>query len=309
MKKTAFSIPEILIFMTIVGIICVFMLTLIKPNEKYVRYAYYNTYHSLATAAYNIDQDARDMKDLNEAGMSEEDKKFPETAKELCKKLALDPNAKGGTKDSNYGYLNATIYNCGTGFKAVTKDTKATEFIPENIAFTTTNSMKYYISQPTSVTVKDAAMDDNEVNMPYFLIWVDLNGNRGPNTIKWKESRAADIVPFVLTRSGQIIPVGYPTVDKKYMLGRVKYSTEVRESYSNTRTFYETQMAAFGTREYPSMDMLSIRASLATKLKGTAAEIAKTDYPKTPAVDTNCALTGGMVIPACVIEVDEQKAF
>lgn len=309
MKKTAFSIPEILIFMTIIGIICVFMLTLIKPNEKYVKYAYYNSYYSLSTAAYNIDQDARDMKELNEIGTPETDKVFPSTARELCKKLALDPASNAGTKESKYGYLNATIYNCGTGFKAVSKDTKATEFKEDNIAFTTTNSMRYYISEPNSVAVKDAAIDNSIVNLPYFLVWVDLNGNRGPNTTEWKESRSADIVPFVLTISGKVIPVGYPTIDKKYMQGRVRYSTDVNESYSNTRTFYETQMAAFGTREYPSMDILSIRATLATKLQDTAAEIAKQHLPKSPAVDTNCVLTNGMAAPRCIIEVDEQKGF
>lgn len=309
MKKTAFSIPEILIFMTIVGIICVFMLTMIKPNEKYLRYAYYNVYYSLATAAFNISQDAQDMRELNEEGMAEADKKFPETAKELCKKLALDPASKAGDKDSSYGYLNATIYNCGTGFKAVTKDTKANEFKDENIAFITTNSMKYYISEPNSVTVKDAAMDNSDVILPYFLIWVDLNGKRTPNATTWKESRAADIVPFVLTRSGKVIPVGYPTVDKKYMQSRIKYGIDVRDNFSNASTFYETQMAAFGDREYPSMDILSIRETLAKKLKGTAAEIAKTDYPKSPSVDTNCAITSEMSIPACVVEIDEQKGF
>ena len=70
----AFSIPELLIVIGITGVICAMMLTVVKPTDKYLPYAYYNAYYTLATAAYNIKEDARDLQ--NTEGAEDVDKAF-----------------------------------------------------------------------------------------------------------------------------------------------------------------------------------------------------------------------------------------
>ena len=98
MNKNAFTIPELLIFLTIVGVISVFMLTIIKPGEKYLPYAYYNAYNTLSTAVFNIREDANDlnMSDTNNTEKPE-DKVFPGANNDFTTSSALTTMGRAST--------------------------------------------------------------------------------------------------------------------------------------------------------------------------------------------------------------------
>lgn len=317
--KKAFSIAELVIIIGITGFLSMLVITIIKPDEKYIPYAYYNTYNTLNTAVYNISEDAFDLSQKDtENTYPTEDKIFPGTlssendtvsAKELCKKLALDPNAS--SKDEGYGYLNTTAYNCSNSFKTVSPTGGDEQFKPEknNMAFRTTNSMRYFITPLQSVKIKDPTKSNTETTLKYFIVWVDLNGDRLPNTTLWKEKRPSEIVPFVVTTGGTVIPVGYPTIDKKYMTVHIQYPSTSLTSYSTyIANFADAQTAAFGNKEYPSNDLLSLSAAFQNKYKNSALEVK--DYtPSITNVDDNCKLNNLIDSPICALHIDERKGM
>ncbi len=299
MSKKAFTIPELMIFMVIVGVISVCMMTIIKPNEKALKYQYYNAYNTLKTATYNVMQDAMDASDSDQS-YSETDKKFPETAKELCKKLAVNRDT-----NDNYGYINTAKYNCISG-PTVSKSAKdKNDFTDAKMAFQSSNSMKYYITQKDSYSFPDELGANFE--MDYFVVWVDLNGNKGPNTAEIKKGRLPDIVPFVITSNGNVIPVGIPTTDRRYLQATVTFvSDDNEESYSDPMNFYSAQVTAFGSKEYPSSDFNSIRDSWDKVFQGTA--IVPTTFPKDVSQSSKCRVNAGDV-PNCLLEIVEEKGF
>lgn len=119
-KLNAFSLPELLIFLVIVGIISVLMLTIVKPNDKALKYQYYNAYNTLRTAGYNVSQDVADAQQSDDTTLTSFDKRLPNTPAEWCKRLAVNRNAAEGTADAKYGYINTAKYNCNS-FSAVSR--------------------------------------------------------------------------------------------------------------------------------------------------------------------------------------------
>lgn len=279
MKKKGFTVPEVLIVMVIIGIVSMLTITVIRPSDKYIRYGYFTAYKSLSDAVYNVKQDADEQFDEGREDVPSEDKFFPFTPQDFCKKLATNPNAEPDSKDSKYGYLNTVIYNCSSSFKTVSINGSDSEFNDENIAFITANSMKFYITPAQVAIIPDALVANFVTPINYFIVWVDLSGNRHPNTAKWTKSKPADIVPFVVTTEGKVYPVGYPVVDARYMRARIKYQNDGVETYSSTMTYFDAQAKAFGDRIYPSYDVASINTGYWNKLlSGTSVEVAPTDY-------------------------------
>lgn len=313
----AFSIPELLFIIVITGVICTMMLTIVKPTDKYIPYAYYNAYYTLATAAYNIKEDARDLE--NAEGVADVDKTFPgeianvdntTAAKELCRKLATNPNP-ANEKENQLGYLNTTVYNCGTNFKTVAITGSDSQFKKENMAFRSSNSMRYFISPMQKVTVQDPLNGNVNVELKYFLVWVDLNAERGPNTATWNSSKkkAIDIVPFIVLTDGTVLPTGFPTTDSRYLTAHVQYSASNAEQFSQSpMPYYDAIIAAFNKKEYPVHDVYSLFFSFQKALKGSAAEI-KSYTPSVKGFDTNCTIESVNDAPSCTIVIDEKKKF
>lgn len=325
-KKTAFTIPELLIFLTIVGVVSVMMMTIIKPGEKYLPYAYYNAYNALSTAAFNIKEDANDNNMSGDATISDDDKYFPgalvalndgtnmkKAAKDLCKKLANKPDATDA--EDEYGYINTSEYYCDKfkyysnigEFKAVNETgNEGSEY-----AFRATNSMKFYISALGGKKVRDAMNPGTQYDLKYFIVWVDLNGDRRPNTPEWAKNKATDIVPFIITTSGKVIPVGGPTIDTRYTTVRLKYPSDSSLKYSpRSMSFLEGQIAAYNDKQFPTYDQLSLSHSFyndshlkkSTIYKNTSDAI---NLIKSKAkLDDRCKFTDGDA-PACTILIDE----
>lgn len=162
--------------------------------------------------------------------------------------------------------------------------------------------MKYYISSKSSSSFTDN-LSSGTTTLTYYLIWVDLNGDRAPNTKEWKEGRPADIVPFFVSDYGEVVPIGYPITDKRYLTTSVKYVTDTQTYYSEPMTYYEAQMDAYGSKEYPTIDLFSIRKSFKTKFSS----ISPKTYPTEKSQDSKCRVSSGDVTP-CSIEVDERRS-
>jgi len=265
--KNAFTLAESLIFLSIVGVISVLMMTIIKPQERYLPYAYYSAYNALATAAMNIREDANiNMQDTStDTEIADVDKYFPggysehsdvevakvEAAKELCKKLAVQASTA-----EEYGYINTTEYNCSSFEPLLADGTAPTS---DRMAFRATNSMKFFISAYGDLEFNDSMNGGKKEFVRYFIVWVDLNGDRNPNTAEWKENKPADIVPFIITTSGSVLPAGAPIVDPRYTTARVQYATDTISKYlPYSKTYLEAQGIAYGDKQYPRHDHFSL---------------------------------------------------
>jgi len=314
-KKYAFTIPELLIFITIVGVVSVLMMSILKPTERYFPYSYYNAYNTLKTAALNIREDAvlnrQDThEDILEAdkffpgAMSSEDENYAKTsAQELCKKLAITASSA-----DTYGYINTTEYYC-TSFTPVSNTGSFSDADDKSkYAFRATNSMLFYISELGTVAVKDDMDNENSVDISYFIVWVDLNGDRLPNSATWTENKMADIVPFIVTTGGHVLPAGGPITDIRYTTSRVQYSTDSVVKYlPQSMSYLEAQIRAYGDKEYPTFDLHSINATFREQFKDTlyAKNEAEIDaVVENTSIDDKCAL-GVDNMTSCMLVVDE----
>lgn len=333
-KLDAFTIPELLIFLTIVGVMSVFMMNIIKPGEKYIPYAYYTVYNALSEAAYNIKEDALDISSGNNADTAkEEDKVFPgvkasannqteakAAARELCKKLAIDPDSDPDNASSGfqYGYINTTEYFCSAAdFKPLSlKNSLTNNDINTKMAFRATNSMRFYISEMGSINVPDNMNGDNIQEVKYFVVWVDLNGDRRPNTFAWSEKKPADIIPFIITTSGIVIPAGGPIVDPRYTTMRIQYPSGSDLKFSaRSFSFLEGQIMAYNKREYPAYELYSIQNSRFTdgtygKVLYTSEEFnrKRTEILQKTSVDDNCEVNNGEP-PKCTLILEENTKY
>lgn len=279
--KKAFSTVEILIVIGVIGIIIVLSFTMVRPFDRTTIYQYYNAYNTLKNAAYNINADALDAVKSTENTITDFDKRFALNSTELCKKLAVDRN----NPDSKYGYINTVEYNCED----------------DTPSFKASSTMIYTISDMITYKQKDS-LKNSESNRNGFIVLVDLNGEKKPNTSQWKKGRAVDIVPFLVTSAGQVLPLGSPTVDKRYMTASAKITENSKQLFTKTVTYREAQIMAFGDKEYPSVDTTSIRDSLTGNV-----DLPQIDSSiELPAAqqDARCVVDDGFV-PPCTVEVDE----
>ena len=115
---------------------------------------------------------------------------------------------------------------------------------------------------------------------------------RDSNTAVWSKGRAADIVAFSVVDYGEVIPLGYPKIDRRYMLARVYVpSDEDIEEGSEKRnltdlySFYNAQQLAYGGKVF-KYDTFSYQES--AEFKGGALEIKKADVPENKAMLEDC---------------------
>ncbi len=210
--QKAFSLAEMLIVLVIISIVVVFTLTLIKPDDSALRIQYYKAYNTVATAAYNIYEKALT-----------ENKEMYEN-EELCSFLKY--------------YINTSSkYSCNQSYV----DLSGSAFNKDNIQFTASNGMVFYMSRSFTTNYF-------QKEQKHRIIWVDINGKRRPNSAKWHENKPADIVAFDITDGGEVVPLGYPKIDVRYMSANVVYSDE--EQKQDTMSFYKAQRTAFGQQQY-----------------------------------------------------------
>lgn len=295
LKDKAFTLAEFSVMLFVMSIVVLVTITTQKPFDKALSMAYNKAYRTLYYAAYNIGLD------LTAA------ETFPVgNAVTLCNKLA----------DETDGYINAlhdSIF-CDIGATAIT-DLNADSFTTLNRQFISTNGMIFYIATPVSGLgfLRSVTYNSSTTNLYYCVVYVDLNGDQGPNTATWSQNQMADIVAFVVTQEGEVWPIGYPTVDTRYFSARVKYPDDA-DGYSKPMSYRDAKYAAWGNVTNPSN-----RQSIDFMYNPTNTDFASSTllinsalFPSPPSVDTanGCVANSATgVIPVvaspCDVEINQ----
>lgn len=240
----ALNLAEVMIVMMVISVVTVSAIQVNRHlEEKLTGKLYAKAYKTLSLASFNIQQEVAvyntkknmEAKEKGLSGAAKNDlKRFPNigynesiTSESLC--VAL--------KD----YMNAQTSSCSitsvsTGY--ITEDFSLKDETP---SFLGTDGMRYYITDLGS---------GNSANK-FFLVFVDLNGERKPNTIMANKTKP-DTVPFLIhTDTGDVVPAGYPVYDPKYVQARIIYSSPDEEyDFSVPMPFYNAKQLAYSGREY-----------------------------------------------------------
>lgn len=296
MNKKAFTMFETLIVMAIIAIMVILSLKIFQnADEKALGDMYAKAYKTLNTATYNILQDVKEYNDeknleYQEKGISgaptSELKRFPDipfndlpTPANLCSALV-------GAEDGK-GYLNAPIKGCTISGSNIFMSQGAQKADP---SFVTSDGFMYYITD----------MDDGKNG--FYLVWVDINGGRRPNTSFYKKKKKPDIVPFVISKeNGVVVPQGIPVYEIAYMKARVLYADpDLDKDYSIPMTFAEARRRAYGSSYWKLDPMSKDYDSLFSSMY--------TDDVKKPTLksDSKCSSGGYSTtrdFPPCMVEV------
>lgn len=237
-KKTAFTLAEVLIVFSIIGTLTIISMTVAGQRKDVSGLSYYRAYEALKTAGYNI------FSDVGVAG-----KPFP---------TKVDSKS-GGLCQELVRYINAAEVTCNSKYMPLSGNDA--DFTEERRQFVATNAMSFYIAKPKENITKLYPQPKVKPNIVWFVIFVDLNGERGPNTMlqpKHKNGSPADIVAFAMTNEGEVVPLGYPTISKKYLIAQITYPNQprgdklVEKRRSADMTYFEAIHKAWGAAEDPA---------------------------------------------------------
>ena len=258
--KKAFTLAEALIVFIIIGIVASVGVSTVKPWEKAYKYAYSRMYNALSVTMFNY---------MTTQAVSDADA-FPANSGELCCALIEYMNtagnkvyAGGSIKQDACDKLNGKFNpgNLHTCSKAdLAKDPTPDKFETDNIGIKmlkfSNSSYMWFASNnklPFTATFPDSL--GTETTFKYYIVFVDLNGNRRPNTPQWTNNISPDIVAFAITDKYYILPLGYPQFDTKYLSAHVMYpaindtedgNSDDTETLSDAMTFYEARVRAYG---------------------------------------------------------------
>lgn len=249
-KKRGFSLVELLIIFVIIGIVFFFVMHTLNNRTNQYGTPYYVVYNALKKAAYNV------LADMDHYPP----RAFPANPQAMCERLTEFINFSEKTCNSNAVNNNATnITDTGKN---------------STLQFRASNGTKFYIS-----SIKDASVCselDSSSNcsayetVKYFIVYVDLNGDNHPNKLdrifhkngsnfEYDDLVLPDIVPFAVTTRGEVVPMGYPVIEKSYLTSRVKYPADLNnlddKNYSDSITFYEAFHRAWGNRDFYTIPM------------------------------------------------------
>ena len=243
--KKGFSLIEIIVVFTIIGIIMVIELLILQARINQYGAPYYNVYSALKKASYNV---LADMYCPNENSDDPDcvagPRPFPENSYDLCRRLAEFINVPKGA-------------NCGTDKNDSSKDINddASNINDDTLRFIASNSFRFYIS-----SLKTYKFDSGE-ELKYFIVYVDINGKDAPNRVDKKPSDKLlpDIVPFAITTRGETIPMGYPIYSNTYLTAKIRYPAAeingiiVDNRFSKSMSFYEAIKGAWGDTISPDI--------------------------------------------------------
>ena len=245
--KKAFTLAEMMIVFIIIGIIISLGVSSVKPWEKSYKFAYHRMYNALSLAIYNHMVNTSD------------DDAFPKNASLFCEALLEYIN-------TSEHLTNATdIKNYCSGRYISTLPT-----YPEADPIRPANGTKLWISsnsgKPYTMTVEQEALEITDT-VRYYIVIVDLNGDKKPNTSKWKRDQMADTVAFAVTDKYSVIPLGYPEVDSRYLEANVVYPSFDSNSgdeetsgddyrLSDAITYYEAKVQAFDIDNNGDIDLV-----------------------------------------------------
>lgn len=223
--RCGITLAELLVVFIIMGVVASMMIVSSKPLEKSIRYSYTRTLNTLGIALYNS------MINPAEAGVKadELDGTFPKTSEALCKMLTSYINTSAASNNCSGNVISLESYKTVGTLNSLFKSQK-----PHFIA---SNGVKYWIVTPVTANAKTFSTatfggetGQNDINkdsfsVKYYVIVADVNGSIPPNSTEYTKGKMADIVAFILTEDADVVPIGPPVYDTRYLTSRVVYST------------------------------------------------------------------------------------
>jgi len=275
--QAAFTLAEMMVVFVVIAIVISVTIISYKPSNKSTSMLYQRVFQALATAAYNLEEDSTNSNeaiDMTSAGNT--------TA--LCNLLAHQKT----------GYMSVSKISCSEN----TVSALANSF-PENaVQFVTANGMKAYFSPVLTNTVVSGA---TTTNIKFRIIFFDLNGDTKPNSLTVSGNNLADIVGFILTSDGEVLPIGAQEYDIRYLSVRVHYPDTTTQSdiYSKSMSYYDAKWVAWNNvtniDEIKSIDFYSALPA-SSKLKISA--------PAHSALDIINGCTANTATTASICEIE-----
>lgn len=316
--KKAFTLAEVAIVFVIIGVISVIAVSTIKPWEKAAKYAYMRAYNAIGLSVYNHLTTATDIVE------------FPDTAQKLCEAMV--------------SYMNTTESKCDDTSRILGLDPTDANFTPEDDNYKepmiiTTGGMKMWIGASSDTTpvygpfkyTKEFTVGGKDV-VSYFMVYVDLNGDKGPDSAIWDKEDIADIVAFVVTDKLIVVPVGYPEIDTRYLVAHVVYPSLSEtladagdvdlgeeaddEVISEAMSLYEAKARAYGKRPVAENNYASLPVygevltydfdkdfGDSNPFKIGNNDDYQTMFPTLPDIDEKCDSSDGAAASSCSIKI------
>ncbi|MBE7703252.1 MAG: type II secretion system protein [Cyanobacteria bacterium SIG28] len=225
--KPAFTLVELMIAMAIVGIILVFGMVTMKPKDDGLKYLYSNAYRSLSIAYYNglintdfnpFTFDADSYTETNDPG-----------TEALCQLLTSYINSNNnnvGSGDYDTGCSDSKFITGNALDSEFNNINNAADFV-DKVQFIANNGMKFYLSKKLEVSFERPQVigeDEKDIiTYPYYLVFVDVNGDTLPNSILYHGTQKPDIFAFAVFNTGYVIPLGIPEYDRTIMTASIAY--------------------------------------------------------------------------------------
>ena len=252
-NKNGMTLGEVLITMSLMAFIAMIAIMTVKPFEKAMRSLYARAFEAIQNAAYN-------------AYVDNASTEFFATPKELCEGLIE--------------YMNTVYVDCNVPqAKLATYTTREFSNVPPH--FIASNAMRVYISPQYEHTEED----DFGVNLTtkYYIVFIDLTGERPPNNANWTEEKPCDVVAFLVTDGADVVPLGPPEVDTRYVTATVSYPATIdnpEETFSQPMSYWDAKHVAWGNN-VDSTEMMSLHFDRDLP----ASSPLKVNYPTPPALN------------------------
>ena len=198
-KYSGFTIAEVVITTVIVGIVSLVGLMSFKPNAKMKSAYYKHIYDTLKTAAYNGYLEKHDR-----FGHMPGSNNF--TPEGLCEDLVF--------------FINTTENNCDRGGPI--------DFNDENrINFITTNGISFWFYDEAFPIIDGLAnhvIDSygNDISRTVVIVYADISPKQR-NKVPFSNARDnGNIVPFLITDLGEVLPIGAPLLNSEIIKAGVK---------------------------------------------------------------------------------------
>ena len=244
MKIKAFTLAEVLITLGVIGVIAAITIPmLITKYQKFQTVTRLKgTYSQIAQAIRLSQDDNGDVEGWDLASADWFDRYLANYMK-VTKARLKDLNEEGalvykelsGNRETGFAIINNAVYGGAT-------------------SYTLLNGVQLMVADTYRVQANSAG------------IFIDINGDKGPNTVQYTykggrrasdfdsdEKRAQaeiepDIYAFALLETGRICPIGIPEFDKDVMTARFAYYDNDGEPLytSKSLAYYQAKGAAWG---------------------------------------------------------------
>ena len=252
------TLAETLLVFIIIGTIATITVSSVRPWEKPFKRTYMSMHSAMTNMLYNH------MINTN---------KFPENTKELCKVFVTWFNTADHVKASDADtYCTDKINDTNNPLDIYSFPRDNPEvFMNERAkggkgAINFSNGTRIWLGGcesggPFEIKVGPNTGDENDENKittKFFIVYLDLNGESGPNepvegcaaNDTSCKKKMKDIVAFAFTDKYVVVPLGWPTVDIRYLQANYiipsNSEDEDTDFVSEPMTFMEAKINAFG---------------------------------------------------------------